>query len=174
MGQPWRLLILAAAVWPVWSQSEGAILPSGRTRAAAVAGLTAGFNAIGGRASELSRVMTPNDAAAFDAVMRDVMGALMALPGVSYAPPRDLDTIVAKPRPDRIGQLMPDLTGMERFFFRLSQISETPAKRRLFRRAQRDVAKILAALPAALPTVDARSFRSSGAHTFTKTLSRLH
>lgn len=159
MGRTWGLLILGAAVWPVFGQSEAAILPSGRSRAAAVADLTAGFNDIGCRASELSRNMTPNDAAAFDAVMRDVMSALMALPGISYAPSRDRDIFVAKPRPDRIGQLTADLTGMEWFFFRLSQTSETPAQRRLFQRAQKDVAKILAALSAALPTVDARSFQ---------------
>jgi len=164
MGRTWRLLVLAAAVWPAFGQSEESILPSDRARAAAVADLTAGFNAIGGRASELRRAMKPNDADAFDAVMRDVMGALMALPGISSAPSPDLGTIVAKPRPDRIGQLVPDLTGMERFFCRLSQTSDTPAQRRIFQRAHKDVVKMLAALPAALPTVDVGSLQFSGAY----------
>jgi hypothetical protein len=44
----------------------------------------------------------------------------------------------------------------ERFFARLSG-SATLAQRRMFRRAQQATTKMLAALPGALPTVDARS-----------------
>jgi hypothetical protein len=56
-----------------------------------------------------------------------------------------------------VAQLIPDMRAMERFFARLSGGSATLAQRRMFRRAQQAATKMLAALPGALPTVDART-----------------
>ena len=107
--------LFLVALLPGFAQTAGTILSPNPLQSAAVANLVAGFNDIGGHASELSRAMSPNDAAAFDALVEDVGSALLALPGIAPRNPDHPGTIVPKARYARIGQLAPDLNGLEKF-----------------------------------------------------------
>ena len=159
MIRTFRVLVFVSIAWP--GLSKETLFP---TRAQALTDVVGGFNAIGPRASMLRRAMKPEDALAFDAVLEDVMGALMAIPGIALRDPQTPDRTVARCHPDRVGQLIPDLNAMERFFARLSRSSATPAQQRMFRQAQHATTRMLAALPKALPTLDARTFVNPAAH----------
>ena len=156
MIRAFRVLAFASITCLGFGQSKETILPS--SRAQALADVIGGFNAIGPRASILRRAMKPEDALAFDAVLEDVMGALMAIPGISPRDPQTPGRAVARCRPDRVGQLIPDLNAMKRFFGRLSRSSDTPAQQRMFRRAQHATTRMLASLPKVVPTLDTRAF----------------
>jgi hypothetical protein len=120
----------------------------------AVRDLTMGFNTIGQHASVLRGAMSTRDAEAFDAVMLDVMSALLALPGVDLAPSGDPARITpTAPRYDRIPQIAPDLLGLENFFARLDKTARSASQSRLFDQARKSVQKMLKALPRALPTL---------------------
>jgi hypothetical protein len=155
MIRAFRVLAFASIAWLGFGQSKETIFPA--SRAQALADVIGGFNAIGPRASILRRAMKPEDALAFDAVLEDVMGALMAIPGIGPRDPLTPGRTVAKCRPDRVGQLIPDLNAMERFFGRLSRSSTIPAEQRMFRRAQHATTRMLASLPKVLPTLDTRT-----------------
>jgi hypothetical protein len=162
MNRTCTTLILAAIAWRSFGQSGETVLPSDTRRAVAVANLVAGFNAIGQHAAKLRQAMKPGDAEAFEAVMEDVMSALMALPGISVRNPHNPETITPdQARPNRIAQLAPDLAGLEKFFGRLARTSGAPGGRKMFCQAQQNIKKMLAALPASLPTVDIQTLRGS-------------
>lgn len=149
------MLVFALVAWPGFGHSEETTFSSSTLQARN--DVVGGFNAIGSHASTLRRAMKADDALAFDAVLEDVMSALLAIPGIAPRDPHPVDTSLASCRPDRVAQLIPDMRAMERFFARLSGGSATLAQRRMFRRAQQAATKMLAALPGALPTVDART-----------------
>lgn len=152
-----RILIVAALAWRSLGQSQN-VAREPNALHSAVAVMVSQFNAIGGHAAKLRQAMTQKDAEAFDAVMRDVMSALMALPGISAKSPHNPETILPeKARPDRITQLGPDLVGLERFFERLSRTTGTAEDRKMFRDAQHNTRKMLAALPSSVPTVSSKT-----------------
>jgi hypothetical protein len=98
--------------------------------------------------------MEPTDSAAFDAVMLDVMSALMAIPEIGVKDPRSQVRIVpVRPRADRLGQLEPDVRALHKFFGRLTTESRSAADRKLLRFAQEQVQRMLKALPGASPIV---------------------
>ena len=101
--------------------------------------------------------MTRIDAEAFDAVMFDVMSGLMALPYIRLGGPCNPRLCPPGPRPDRILQIDPDLRALDRFFSRLQRTSSPAGDARLFASARKSVKRMLASLPAILPTVSAKS-----------------
>lgn len=101
--------------------------------------------------------MSAEDADAFDAVMLDIMGALIALPVVGVAHSGDPTRITPRmPRYDRIPQIAPDLLALGKFFGRLQEAGLPASNGRMFARARKDAQKMLAALPYLLPTVTAK------------------
>jgi len=166
MATEWRgvaLGLLTLLALPCHAQFRSALDPSGPDNAARLQYaaprqvLVEGFNGLGNHAVELRRAMTPSDAEAFDAVMMDVMGALIALPCLQLRS-RDHPYLLRPPGPryDRIPQLDPDLQALDGFFARLQQTASSAADARMFGRARKNVRKMLAALPAAMPTLSAR------------------
>lgn len=131
---------------------------SAAARSRAVVELTQGFNALGGNASAYRRSMSAGDGRAFDAVMLDLMGALMALPGISRRDSHGAAIAPSGSRPDRIPQIVPDLEGLKAFFQRLSAASRSDADRKMFNRARKSTTRMLAAVSEAMPTTPARSF----------------
>lgn len=92
--------------------------------------------------------MSAEDADAFDAVMLDIMGALIALPVVGVAHSGDPTRITPRmPRYDRIPQIAPDLLALGKFFGRLQEAGLPASNGRMFARARKDAQKMLAALP---------------------------
>src|SRR5258708_7681688 len=119
----------------------------------AVLNLTDGFNVLGGNATAYRKSMSVDDAAAFDAVMLDLMEALTALPGISTRGSHGTEIAPRASRPDRIPQIQPELEGLDKFFGRLLENSSTTADRKMFERARKSARKMLAALPDTLPTI---------------------
>jgi len=135
-------------------------LPGNLAQRKFVAGndLVTGFNAIGSHAAALRRAMKREDADAFDAVMLDVMSALIALPDLRLVHSGDANRITPRmPRYDRVPQIGPDLLALERFFSRLRQASSSVADARLFTNAQKSARRMLSALPFVLATVSSKN-----------------
>jgi len=119
-----------------------------------------GFNRIGARAGKLRQAMSGQDAEAFDAVMHDIMGALAALPEVEVKGGSKPDAIrVEGARPDRIGQLRPEVAGLVKFFGRYRDSAESAENRKLFGEAEKRARRMLAALPLVMPVVERRAAR---------------
>jgi len=73
--------------------------------------------------------MRAEDAQAFDAVMLDIMSALISLPGIGVAQSGDAARISPRrPRYDRVSQIAPDILALERLFGRLQQASLSVAE----------------------------------------------
>ena len=125
-------------------------------RSVAVLAVVSGFNGIGLRGADLRHAMKTEDAEAFDAVMLDLMGALIAVPSFGLAGSGDATKIAPrKPRYDRIPQIGPELLALDKFFARL-QVCSLPAEARIFADARKNVRKMLSALPIVLPTISAK------------------
>lgn len=125
----------------------------------AVRDVAQGFNRIGSHAVDLRRAMTREDAEAFDAVMLDVMSSLIALPYFGLRDRDSGDPVLlrpTRPRYDRIPQIGRDLQALDRFFVRLQLTAQSTADARLFARAGKDVRRMLAALPEALPVISVK------------------
>jgi hypothetical protein len=126
-------------------------------RFAAVNDVVSAFNYIGGHASELRRLMSERDAQAFDAVVEDIMAALLALPDIAVRVPAGTGTIKPRrARPDRVAQLVPDLTGLGQFFDRIAANRAGKADLNLLRACRSRVRQMLRAVPLLLPTVPAK------------------
>ena len=125
--------------------------------AAATQEVLQGFNEIGSHAGQLRLAMAPIDASAFDGAMFDVMSGLMALPYIRLGGPCHPRICPTEPRPERISQIDPDVRALDRFFARLQGTTSSAADVRLFASARKNVKRMLAALPAILPTVSAKS-----------------
>jgi hypothetical protein len=126
-------------------------------RFVAVNDLVSGFNGMGRRAADLRHAMKREEAEAFDAVMLDVMGALIALPSFGLVDSGDATRIrPRKPRYDRIPQIGPDLLALDKFFARLQHASSSASDARMFASARKDVRRMLSALPILLPTVSSK------------------
>ena len=126
-------------------------------RFVAVNKLVSGFNGIARRAAELRGAIKREDAEAFDAVMLDVVGALIALPSFGLVDSGDATRIrPGKPRYDRIHQIGPDLQALDTFFARVQHASSSASDARMFASARKDVRKMLSALPILLPTVSSK------------------
>jgi hypothetical protein len=126
-------------------------------RSVAVNDLVSGFNGVGRHAADLRRAMKREDAEAFDAVMLDVMGGLIALPSFGLADSGDATRITPrKPRYDRIPQIGPDLLALDKFFARLQQSSSSVSEAAMFASARKNLRRMLSALPIVLPTVSTK------------------
>ncbi|HUA58186.1 MAG TPA: hypothetical protein VML19_05485 [Verrucomicrobiae bacterium] len=101
--------------------------------------------------------MAKEEAGAFDAVMLDVMSALIALPAIGVANSGDETRIKARqPQFERIPQIEPDLLALDRFLARLEHKCVSATDARVFSRARKNVRRMLSALPMVLPTVSAK------------------
>jgi hypothetical protein len=121
---------------------------------AAINDLVSAFNQIGSRATRLRAVMSQADAEAFDAVMLDMMGALLSLPEIRLKTKPTAGAIrPLESRPNRVPQLTPEVDGLVRFFDRLRKNATDPAGQKLFDGAEKSARKMAAALPYASPTV---------------------
>lgn len=152
------LIAVAASAAQVLTESEAGFREDGQRLRFIVAEreFVAAFDAVGGHARELRRAMIALDAEAFDAVILDLMGALIALP---YFRLGDGDPGLVRPRrprPDRIPRIEPDLRGLDRFFERLSRTASSEADSRMFTRARKDAQRMLAGLATVLPPVSAK------------------
>lgn len=148
-------------IWPVFGQFDETPVQS-KVHSAALISLVDGFNFILRQGADLRNAMKADDVKVFDAVMWDVTDALLALPGIATKTPQNPAGIAPrKARPERIPQLSANLARLEQLLGRMSQDGGRPATHRLFRQARQSVRKMLSALPASVPTVDAKTFSGS-------------
>jgi hypothetical protein len=153
--------ILAALISPVFGQF-GETLVQSKVHSAALISMVDGFNFIRRQGADLRNAMKADDVKVFDAVMWEVTDALLALPGISTKTQQNPTGITPRnARPDRIPRLAANLARLEQLFGRLSQDGGSPATHRLFRQAWLSARKMLSALPASVPTVDAKMYRGS-------------
>ena len=135
------------AAGPVSAQ-DSPVLTYGRARkSAAINDLVSAFNQIGSHAGQLRVAMPQSDAEAFDAVMLDMMGALLSLPEIRLKTKPTAGTI--RPlefRPNRVPQLTPEVDGLVRFFHQLRKNATDRASRKLFDGAEKSARKMTAAL----------------------------
>jgi hypothetical protein len=115
--------------------------------------VTIGFNFIGRHASDLRKLMTASEVERFDAVVEDVMSALLALPAIGMKNPNNPTTLKPRAaRPERIPQIVPDLKALDKFFQYLED-QQTGNGRKLLESARKNIGRMLSAVPVLLPTV---------------------
>jgi hypothetical protein len=153
------LTLALVAVPPLTAQDGPAPAYWAAQRRASVNDLVSAFNRISSHAGQLRAAMPKSDAEAFDAVMMDMMGALVSLPAIGL---KDKPTPGAirptEVRPDRVGQLLPEAEGLVRFFERLRK--SDASRQELFAGAEKSARRMAAALPNALPTVSGISYQA--------------
>lgn len=137
---------------PIWVPDQADL----ERKAVALADLTAGFNYIAGHAAEFRRLMTTADAEAFDAVVEDIMAALLAIPEIALKNQTNAETIRPRaPRPERLPQVIPDLTALDRFFGRIQVQYSGKPESKLLSSARAAIKKSLRAFSTLQPTVSA-------------------
>jgi len=129
-------------------------------KSAAINDLVGAFNQIGSHAGQLRAAMPQSDADAFDAMMLDMMGALVSLPEIRLKTKPTAGAIhPIEAQPNRVPQLTPEVDGLVRFFHRLRKNATDSASQKLFNGAEKSARKMAAALSYASPTVSSVPFR---------------
>jgi hypothetical protein len=145
-------------VQPVPAQDSPVLTYWRARKSAAINDLVSAFNQIGYHASQLRAAMPQSDAEAFDALMLDMMGALVSLPEIRLKTKPTAGAIrPLESRPNRVPQLTREVDGLVRFFHRLRKNATDRASQKLFGGAEKSARKMAAALSYASPTMSIAS-----------------